>query len=169
MRRATTTRADDGPESLVFLNMGAGRGKSTAALGMVLRTLSRDRRVCFVQFFRPPGVAPVDELVCRRLGVEWVDGLRGTGDERAGVSSSNRADAAWQRARRALAGGHYGLVVLDEISHPLAQGWLAVEEVVEGITSRALHVSVVMTCRRAPEELVRVSDVVTEMTPHHAL
>jgi cob(I)alamin adenosyltransferase len=161
-RPATASR------SLVFLNTGSGRGKSTAALGTVVRALAQDWRVCFVQFFRPKGTRAGDELMCKRLGVEWVDGgSTTTEDPHAADFSEENAVAAWQRARRAMAGGHYRLVVLDEISYPLSNEWLKVEEVTQAIASRAPQVSIVMTCRKAPDELVEVADVITEMTQRY--
>ena len=152
------------PRSLVLLNTGDGKGKSTAAFGVVLRGVARDWRVCVIQFIKSGKWKVGEESVARRLGVDWLQGGDGFTWESPDLDESRgRAVAAWSLAAAALASGEYQLVVLDEVTYPLLYGWLDLEEVVGAIAGRHERVNVVATGRRAPERLIEVADTVTEM------
>src|SRR5947207_13169977 len=113
------------PRSLVRVNTGDGKGKSTAAFGVVMRAVARDWRVCVIQFIKSDKWKVGEEAVARRLGVEWLKGGDGFTWESPDLDeSAGRARAAWQLAAAAIAGGEYELVVLDEITYPLNYGWL---------------------------------------------
>ena len=150
--------------SLVIVNTGDGKGKSTAAFGIVMRAVARGWRVCVIQFIKSGKWKVGEEAVGRQLGVDWLQGGDGfTWDAPNLEESEGRANAAWALAARALASGDYELVVLDEITYPLNWGWLDREEVIAAIRGRAERVNVVATGRDAPDELVAVADTVTEM------
>jgi cob(I)alamin adenosyltransferase len=150
--------------SLVLVNTGDGKGKSTAAFGVVMRGVARGWRVCVVQFIKSDKWKVGEEAVGRQLGVEWLKGGDGFTWESPDLDQSRgRAVAAWALAAAAIAGGEYELVVLDEITYPLNYGWLEIEAVVAAIRERPEHVNVVATGRNAPTPLVDVADTVTEM------
>jgi len=150
--------------SLVLLNTGDGKGKSTAAFGVVMRGVARGWRVCVVQFIKSDKWKVGEEAVGRQLGVEWLKGGDGFTWESPDLDQSRgRAVAAWALAATAIAGGEYELVVLDEITYPLNYGWLEIEAVIAAIRERPEHVNVVATGRNAPAPLVDVADTVTEM------
>jgi cob(I)alamin adenosyltransferase len=152
------------PRSLVLVNTGEGKGKSTAAFGVVMRAVARDWRVCVIQFIKSDKWKVGEEKIGRRLGVDWVKGGDGFTWESPDLDESRgRAVAAWALAAAALSGGDYELVVLDEITYPLTWGWLDVDEVVDVICSRPEHVNVVATGRDAPARLIDIADTVTEM------
>ena len=152
------------PRSLVLVNTGDGKGKSTAAFGVVMRAVARDWRVCVVQFVKSDKWQVGEEAVARRLGVEWLKGGDGfTWDSEDLEQSEGRARAAWQLAKAAIETGDHHLVVLDEITYPMNWGWIDPTEVVDAISSRPEHVNVVATGRDAPAVLVGVADTVTEM------
>jgi cob(I)alamin adenosyltransferase len=152
------------PRSLVLVNTGDGKGKSTAAFGVVIRGLARDWRVCVIQFIKSDKWKVGEEALCRRLGVDWLKGGDGFTWESPDLNESRgRAVAAWALAAAALAGGEYQLVVLDEITYPINYGWLDLDEVLEAIRSRADRVNVVATGRNAPPRLIELADTVTEM------
>src|SRR5258707_2789618 len=99
--------------SLVLVNTGDGKGKSTAAFGVVMRAVARDWRVCVIQFIKSDKWKVGEEAVGRRLGVDWVKGGDGFTWESPDLDESRgRAVAAWALAADALARGEYQLVVL---------------------------------------------------------
>jgi cob(I)alamin adenosyltransferase len=150
--------------SLVLVNTGDGKGKSTAAFGVVMRSVARGWRVCVIQFIKSDKWKVGEEAVGRQLGVEWLKGGDGFTWESPDLDESRgRAVAAWALAAAAIAGGEYELVVLDEITYPLNYGWLEIEAVIAAIRERPEHVNVVATGRNAPTPLVDVADTVTEM------
>jgi cob(I)alamin adenosyltransferase len=150
--------------SLVLVNTGHGKGKSTAAFGVMLRAVARGWQVSMIQFMKSGRWRTGEEEVGRRLGVDWA----ATGDGFSWLSddlerSRALAAAAWQRAAGTIAAGEHQLVVLDEITYPMNWGWIPSDEVTAAIRDRPLHVNIVATGRDAPEPLLGVADTVTEM------
>lgn len=150
--------------SLVLVNTGDGKGKSTAAFGVVMRAVARDWNVCVIQFIKSDRWKAGEQKVAVRLGVEWVKG----GDGFTWLSTDMdetraRAVDAWNLANNVLAQGRHQLVVLDEITYPMNFGWISTGEVVEAIRDRPEHVNVVATGRAAPPELIDLADTATEM------
>jgi len=149
---------------VVVLNTGDGKGKSTAAFGMVLRGLARDWRVAVVQFLKSDRWHTGEEDVARRLGVDWMTGGEGfTWDSDDLGRDEAAARATWEQARAVIVAGEHRLVVLDEVTYPVTWGWIPLDEVVATIRDRPETVSVVLTGRDAPPELVEIADTVTEM------
>src|SRR5512136_2707030 len=112
-------------KGLVIVNTGHGKGKTTAALGTVLRAWGQGLRICVVQFIKAETGAWGEVKAARKLGIEWHalgDGFtwrsRDMGQTRA------RALAAWQLAQDKITSGQYDLIVLDEFTYPLSFGWL---------------------------------------------
>jgi cob(I)alamin adenosyltransferase len=150
--------------SVVLVNTGDGKGKSTAAFGVVLRAVARGWRVCVVQFLKSGRWRTGEEQLGRRLGVDWNpmgDGFTWESEDLDATRA--KAVAAWAAARRAIASGDYQLVVLDEVTYPMNWGWVDAAEVVAAIRGRPEAVNVVATGRDAPAALVAVADTVTEM------
>jgi cob(I)alamin adenosyltransferase len=151
--------------SLVLVNTGDGKGKSTAAFGVVLRAVARGWRVSVVQFVKSGRWKVGEEQVCRRLGVDWArtgDGFTWLTDDLE--RSRALAGAAWELARETIAGGEHRLVVLDEVTYPMNWGWIPIPDVVAALRHRPEPVNVIATGRDAPPELIEVADTVTEMT-----
>lgn len=152
------------PHSLVLVNTGDGKGKSTAAFGMIMRAVARDWPVAVVQFVKSGKWRAGEADIARRLGVDWLthgDGFTWESqdlDESAGI-----AREAWKLASERLASGEFRLVVLDEVTYPITYGWVPEDEVLRGIRDRAPGTNVVCTGRAASEGLVALADTVTEM------
>jgi len=152
------------PRSLVLVNTGDGKGKSTAAFGVVMRGVARGWRVCVIQFIKSEKWKVGEEKIGRRLGVEWLKGGDGFSWESPDLEKSEgRAAAAWQLAAEAIAGGAYQLVVLDEITYPMNWGWIDSEAVLRAIRERPPRTNIVATGRDAPAGLIEAADTVTEM------
>lgn len=151
--------------SLVLVNTGDGKGKSTAAFGVVLRAVARGWKVAVVQFVKSGDWHAGEEAVCRdRLGVDWwALGEGFTWDSDDLTRDEAVARAAWDHARRVIATGEHRLVVLDEITYPINWGWIDGDDVASAIAGRPSQVNVVCTGRDAPTALLDVADTVTEM------
>jgi cob(I)alamin adenosyltransferase len=151
--------------SVLLVHTGDGKGKSSAAFGVVLRAVARDWPVAVVQFLKSGSWQVGEERVCReRLGVDWFAIGEGFTWESADLTEDEAVAAeAWRRARALLEAGEHRLVVLDEITYPLNWGWIDLEEVVAVLGGRPPRVNVVVTGRDAPAEVVAIADTVTEM------
>jgi cob(I)alamin adenosyltransferase len=150
--------------SVVIVNTGDGKGKSTAAFGTAMRAVARGWSVCVVQFVKSGRWKVGEEQSARRLGIDWWTAGDGfTWDSKDMDRTEAVAREAWRVARDRLASGSHQLVVLDEITYPMNWGWIPVAAVVQAIVSRPPAVNVIATGRDAPEELVACADTVTEM------
>jgi cob(I)alamin adenosyltransferase len=151
-------------KGLVLVYTGPGKGKTTAALGMVFRALGHGLKVAVVQYIKGKWKTG-ERLFAETLpGLTFhVMGLGFTWDSDDLTRDKAAARAAWERSRELLAGGS-DLVVLDEITYALHYGWIAEEELLEALAQRAPATHVVLTGRNAPASLVAVADLVTEMT-----
>lgn len=153
-----------GARSLVIVNTGDGKGKSTAAFGVLMRAVARGWRVAVVQFMKSGRWNVGEEDVARRLGADWWAVGEGFTWDSADLSRDEAAAReAWRHARAVLEAGEHELVVLDELTYPVNWGWIDGEEVVAVIRSRPEAVNVVVTGRDAPSALVDLADTVTEM------
>ena len=154
---------------LLIVNTGDGKGKSTAAFGLALRAHGRSKAVKIFQFMKVPSARFGEHHMFEQLGIP----IEGLGDGFSWKSqdlehSAQLARDGWQRAKAAIMGGEYFMVVLDEFTYPLIYGWMepigGVEEVVQTLFDRPTHVHVVITGRRCPPEIIELADTVTEMT-----
>jgi cob(I)alamin adenosyltransferase len=150
--------------SLVLVNTGPGKGKTTAAMGVVMRGVARGWPVAVVQFLKSGDWHTGEEKVCRQLGVDWWSMGEGFTWDSADLTIDQAIAAdAWAHARRLIQAGDHQLVVLDEITYPINWSWIDGAEVVATIAGRPSHVSVICTGRNAPPELTEIADTVTEM------
>ncbi len=153
-------------ESLVLVNTGNGKGKSTAAFGTVLRSVARGWPVAVVQFLKSGTWHVGEEKVARDLGVEWhAIGEGFTWDSEDLSQDQAVAQEAWRQAAELLGAGTHRLVVLDEITYPMNWGWIDTDQVVAAIRGRSPKVNVICTGRDAPAALIEVADTATEMRP----
>jgi cob(I)alamin adenosyltransferase len=150
--------------SIVMVNTGDGKGKSTAAFGTAMRGAARGWKVSVIQFVKSGKWKVGEEKAATSLGIEWLtigDGF--TWDSKNMDRTEAIARHAWAVAKEKIQSGDYGLVVLDEITYPMNWGWIPTSEVVEVIRKRPPSVNIIATGRDAPAELVEVADTVTEM------
>lgn len=150
--------------SLVLVNTGNGKGKSSAAFGVMLRAVARDWKVAVVQFIKGSDWKVGEEKIGRQLGVEW-HALGGgfTWDSNDPSADIALAQSAWAQASALIASGDYHLVILDEVTYLSTWGWVPTEEIVAAIANRPSHVNVVITGRDAAPEIIAIADTVTEM------
>lgn len=153
-------------KGLIIVHTGNGKGKTTAALGMVLRSLGHGHKVAIVQFIKGAW-APAEKAAFQPWGDQIVFQAMGEGF----TWDTQDRDRDRACAQQALAAGFkylqdpaFQLVLLDEVNVALKLGLLTVEEVVAGITAKPEATHVILTGRGAPAALIEQADLVTEMT-----
>ena len=149
--------------SLVLVNTGDGKGKSTAAFGTLLRAVARGWKVGVVQFLKSGDWKVGEEKIGRDLGVDWWalgDGF--TWDSEDIDLTRATAVEAWRSAREMITSGQHQLVILDEITYAMTWGWIDTAEVVATIRDRPDRVNVIVTGRDCPSEIVEIADTVTD-------
>jgi cob(I)alamin adenosyltransferase len=159
-------RPDRRAKGLTIVYTGDGKGKTTAALGLVLRASGQGLKAAMFQFVKAKSGNWGESRAGKTLGVAIEplgSGFTWTSDD----LERDRALAreGWERCRAAIEEGGYDLVVLDEITYCLTFGWLDLDEVLETLRHRPPHQHVVLTGRGAPEALIAFADTVTEMRP----
>jgi cob(I)alamin adenosyltransferase len=151
--------------SVVLVNTGDGKGKSTAGFGTLMRAVAREWRVCVIQFIKSGKWKVGEEETGRKLGIDWWaigDGFTWDSDDMDETEAIARE--AWRSAKERIASGDYRVVMLDEITYPINWGWIDVADVVGTIRHRPESVNLILTGRDAPPALIEVADTVTEMT-----
>jgi cob(I)alamin adenosyltransferase len=163
-RKVLATKTEE--RGLLIVHTGAGKGKSTAAFGMVLRCIGHGFRVGVVQFVKgawSTGERTVlarfpDLVTCRAMG----EGFTWDTQDRARDIAAARA--AWEAAKEMIADPSYRMVLLDELNIVLRYDYLPLDEVIAVLRQRPRDLHVVVTGRNAPAPLVGIADLVTEMT-----
>ncbi len=151
-------------ESIVLLNTGHGKGKSSAAFGVMARGWARGWKVAVVQFVKGGRWKTGERKLADHLDIEWHtlgDGFTWESTDLDETAAKGRH--AWEVARDKLASGAYQLVILDELTYAVNYGWVPVADVVDGVANRSARTNVVITGRDAPGELVDLADTATEM------
>lgn len=152
---------------LILINTGAGKGKTTAAMGTALRAVGNGMRVLMLQFLK--GSWHYGELdAAEVLGGQFVIRQLGRGFVKVGGAETDPEDLrlvkeGWCEAQEAILSGAWDMVVLDEINYVIGYGMLDPEEVAETLRQRPPMVHVVLTGRGAHPTLIELADTVTEM------
>jgi len=152
-------------KGLIIVNTGKGKGKSTAAFGVVLRAWGRGMRICVIQFIKSEKGKWGEVKAAERLGIDWLS----TGDGFTWRSKDMeetiaRSQHGWKIAQEKITSGNYDLIVLDEFTFPLHFEWLDLKEVISWLQENKppmLHL--IITGRNAPQDLIEYADLVTEM------
>ncbi|MFI4949351.1 MAG: cob(I)yrinic acid a,c-diamide adenosyltransferase [Alphaproteobacteria bacterium] len=162
--RVLATKTEE--RGLLIVHTGAGKGKSTAAFGMVLRCIGHGMRVGVVQFVKGAWgtgerdvLAKFPDLVtCRAMGEGF------TWDTQDRERDIAAARSAWDMAKAMIADPTYGMVLLDELNIVLRYDYLPLDEVLTVLKAKPRDLHVVVTGRNAKSELIELADLVTEMT-----
>jgi len=158
-------------KGLLIVHTGKGKGKSTAAFGMVFRALGHGFKVGVVQFVKgvwEPGERDVldkfpDLVTINAMGEGFTWDVA---DRQRDLAAARRA---WDQAKALIADPSYKLVLLDELNIVLRYDYLPLDEVVEFLRSKPADKHVIVTGRNAKDEIIDIADLVTEMTEikHH--
>ena len=149
-------------KGLLIVHTGDGKGKTTAALGMLLRALGHGFKCAVLQFIKGDRATAESLLASPLLSWERV-GEGFTWDTQSRERDMAKAREGWDRALVHLADPELKFLLLDELNIVLSYGYLPVEEVVEALQAKRDDLHVVVTGRGAPEALVAIADLVTEM------
>jgi cob(I)alamin adenosyltransferase len=152
-------------KGLLMVNTGDGKGKTTAALGLAIRTAGHGLKVCFIQFIK--GSWKYGELAAVERFGELIDfhvmGKGFTWKSKDLEKDKAVARQGWELAREAMASQLYHLVVLDEFTYLLAYQMIGLQTVLDGLNERPNDLHVLVTGRDAPQALLDLADMVTQM------
>ncbi|MBE0583602.1 MAG: cob(I)yrinic acid a,c-diamide adenosyltransferase [Desulfofustis sp.] len=148
----------------IIINTGNGKGKTTAALGLAFRALGHGQRVCVIQFIKGQGTYG-ERLFAESLeNLDWFICGKGFVFKKERLDEDRDvARAGFELACRKIASDAYDLIILDELTYLPHFGFLDVAEIVAAISNKPARLTVVVTGRDAPPELVAIADTVTEM------
>ncbi|UVT17669.1 MAG: cob(I)yrinic acid a,c-diamide adenosyltransferase [Nitrospira sp.] len=152
-------------KGLLIVYTGAGKGKTTAALGMVLRCIGHGQKVAVVQFIKG-AIDTAEERALKSLGDRVIFLRMGEGytwETQDRARDTQCAQQAWKTACAFLRDASCAMVVLDEFNIALQHGYVGLEEVLPVLRDRPRMQHVVMTGRGAPAKLIDEADLVTEM------
>ncbi len=152
---------------LLMVNTGHGKGKTTCALGLMMRAAGRGLHCCMIQFMKSRNDRYGEHDAAEKLGIEvhtMGDGF--TWDTKNPEQDRQTARETWALCVEKMRSGAYDMLVFDELVYVLSYGMLPVEEVIEEFRTiraaqPALHI--VVTGRDAPPTLIEAADLVTEM------
>ncbi|PMB43593.1 cob(I)yrinic acid a,c-diamide adenosyltransferase [Fischerella thermalis CCMEE 5330] len=153
-------------KGLIIVHTGNGKGKTTAALGMILRSLGHGYKVAIVQFIKgawEPSEKKVFSLWADQLEFHAM-GEGFTWETQDRDRDLEKAQAAWQKGLEYIRNPDFKLVLLDEINIAIKLGYLRVEEILLGLDQKPADNHVILTGRGAPPALIERADLVTEMT-----
>lgn len=157
-----------GKDGLVIVYTGKGKGKTTAALGIALRAVGHNYKICMIQFIK--GSWHYGEMTSsKRLEPEFEliaigKGFVGIIDDNTPIEKHKKiADEALRLSREKIRSENYDIVILDEINYAINLGLVKLEDVLDIIKIKPPHVNLVLTGNYARDEIIDVADLVTEM------
>ncbi len=149
-------------KSLVLVNTGNGKGKSSAAFGVAMRARARDWPVAVVQFLKSDDWVTGEQIMAERIGIDfWSLGDGFTWDSDDLTKDEAEAQEAWRQGKALVEADEHRLVIFDEITYPLNWGWIDADEVEQTFRNRPERVSLVLTGRDAPEWMIDLADTVS--------
>ena len=156
-------------KGLIIINTGQGKGKTTAALGMGIRTLGHNHKVAIIQFIKG-GWEPGELLALRIFGDKLKFHAFGEGftwETQDRTKDINLVKSSWIKALSFLKDPNYKLIILDEIIVAIKLGYIDENEIINGINLRPELTHVILTGRGASKKLIDSADLVTEMKLIH--
>lgn len=159
-------------KGLVIINTGNGKGKTTAALGVLFRAWGQGLRVVMLQFLKSQTGKWGEVRAAQKMGVEIIPLGEGfTWNSEDLEHDKALARKCWQLCRDKVESDLYDVVIMDEITYAINYGWLDVDEVLATLKARNPKMHIIITGRDAPQALIDYADLVTEMTeikhPYH--
>lgn len=156
----------DQTRGLILVHTGDGKGKTSAALGIALRTIAHGNKAAIVQFIKKEGEFDYGEHRIASVLPGWHIFPMGAGftwNTKDRDLDTRTTLAAWEKCKSVALSGDYSLVVFDEINYVIDYGYLAIEPVLEFLQTKPHPLNVVLTGRNARPEIIELADLVTEM------
>lgn len=152
-------------QGLIIVNTGHGKGKSTAALGVMMRAWGRGMKVCMVQFIKNEDASFGEHKAAHKMDIEILSSGDGfTWRSKDLEESAAKARHGWEMAQEKIKSGLYDIVILDEMTYCFSFGWLDFAEVRTWlVANRPPEMHLIITGRDAIPELIEFADLVTEM------
>lgn len=153
-------------KGLLIVHTGKGKGKSTAAFGLVLRAIGHGKKIGIVQFVKGKWETG-ERAALEKFGDQITINTMGEGftwetqDRQRDIAAAN---AAWEKAKALIADDIHDIVLLDELNIVLRYDYLNIAEIVAALNARPAMKHVVVTGRNAKDEMVEAADLVTDMT-----
>jgi cob(I)alamin adenosyltransferase len=162
-------------KGLNIILTGNGKGKTTSALGMILRALGNDQRVCMIQFIKSPESEYGEKRMLDRMGVENYQmgaGFTWVADKQ---TTLDKAQEAWAMAQKRIMSNSYDLIILDEVNHlfnfnkTVGQELITTNEAIELMQNKPEGLNLVFTGRYAPQAIIDAADTVSDIqcVKHH--
>ncbi len=149
----------------IIIHTGDGKGKTTAALGMVFRALGHGQKVCVIQFIKGQGKYGERILAQSIDNLDWHICGKGFVFNKEKLDEDKQvAEEGFALAKECIASDDYDLVVLDELTYLPNLGFLPIEKIVATLKAKPQRLSIIITGRNAPAELVELADTVSEIT-----
>lgn len=158
------------PKGLLIVYTGDGKGKTTAALGQLVRSSGWNFKATMFQFIKNTTMNAGEHRAAKILGLDLRPmGAGFTWNEKDREKSIKLAIDQWNNCREAILSGEYQLIIMDEISYPLTLSWIPIADVIDIIKRRPPDLHIILTGRKMPPEIIELADTVTEMTEikHH--
>ncbi len=154
----------DEERGVIILLTGNGKGKSSSALGMVLRALGHDMRVGMVQFIKSWTNTGEQLFLEKQQNVDFhIMGTGFTWDTQDKVKDIRAAEQLWEKGKKMLADASVDLVVFDELTYMFSYAYLDINEFIAAVKARPENQHVVITGRAADHRLVELADTVSEL------
>jgi cob(I)alamin adenosyltransferase len=167
-------------DSLILVFTGEGKGKTSAAIGLLVRALGAGWKVAFIQFIKAwtvnednflSSISPIykDNLLCYKGGKGFFKASDMTANEVTLIEHKTAALKAYQLAEKVTRSGKYNLVICDEINNAVNDGLLTVSQLQSLITNKSANTNLCLTGRNFPKQLIDLVDIATEMkkVKHH--
>ncbi len=154
-------------KGLIIVNTGNGKGKTTAALGMVMRSLGHGYRVAIIQYIKGAW-EPAEKAVLSKFSDQLEFHAMGEGftwDTQDRDRDIQMAKLAWEKSLSYILDASYRLILLDEINVALKLGYLDPAEILAGLEQKPANTHVILTGRGVPAAIIDRADLVTEMNP----
>ena len=154
-------------KSVVLCYTGDGKGKSTAAFGLAIRSIGHGKKVCIIQFIKSSDILIGECEVFHKLNVEMHTMGKGFTNVNDIEEHKKSIAEAWTLSKEKINSGEYDLIVLDEINNVFAidrfkvDDVLSIKDCVNTLRNRPYQTNIVITGRNAPEEIMNEADLVT--------